>query len=53
MFDQDEAAMSEGEGAEETQREQKKRSLRGGRKAMVRVRVTVRVKDSALALVSG
>ena len=33
MFDQDEAAMSEGEGAGETEREQEKLGLRGGRKA--------------------
>jgi len=33
LFDQDEAAMSEGEGAEETEREQEKLGLRGGRKA--------------------
>ena len=33
MFDQDEAAMSEREGAEETEREQEKLGLRGGRTA--------------------
>ena len=40
MIDQDEAAMSEGEGANETEREQEKLGLRGGKK--VRVRVIVR-----------
>ena len=33
MFGQNEAAMSEGEGAEEIERDQKKRGLRGGREA--------------------
>ena len=33
MFDQDYAAMSAGEGAEEIEREQNKLGLRGGRKA--------------------
>ena len=33
MFDQDETAMSDREGAEETEREQEKLSLLGGRKA--------------------
>ena len=33
MFDQDEAAMSEGEGAEETERGQEKLGLRGRKKA--------------------
>ena len=33
LFDQDGAVMPEGEGAEETEREQEKRGLRGGRKA--------------------
>ena len=33
MFDLDEAAMSEGEGAEETERDQEKLGLRRGRKA--------------------
>ena len=33
LFDQDEAAMSEVEGAEETEREQEKLGLQGGRKA--------------------
>ena len=33
LFDQDEAAMSEEEGAEETEKEQDKLGLRGGRKA--------------------
>ena len=40
MFDQDDAAITEGEGAEETEREQEKLGLRGGRKARVGVGVT-------------